>query len=196
MPGGDEGVHQHPGHSSIAWMLVPPSPGVQGERTPGLEFGADTMSTFFSSGLGMSAPVPTPGACIPPRHCSQKMPSQKGVGERGATWSSGTEGDVLSPWKSLSLAGGCVAEGAGVSMCVLRVCLLNTAPGKREWMEFTPLVPRQTPMTPGGCREFAPPACCHGCAFQRLKQGKKKEKKTKTFYWEGRKIAGGKNAAE
>lgn len=31
-------------------------------------------------------------------------------------------------------------------MCA-RLCLLNTAPGEREWLEFSPLAPRQTPRT-------------------------------------------------
>lgn len=68
------------------------------------------MSTFFGPGPGMSAPVPTPGACIPPRCCSQKMPAQNGAGERGAAWPRETGGDMLSPQKSLYHAGGYVAE--------------------------------------------------------------------------------------
>lgn len=68
------------------------------------------MSTFFSSGLGMSAPVPMPGACIPLQCCSQKMPALNGAGKRGAARSRGTGGDVLSLQKSLYCAGGYVAE--------------------------------------------------------------------------------------
>lgn len=152
------------------------------------------MCTFFSPGPGMSAPVPTPGACIPPRCCSQRMPAQKVTG-RGCCSLRGDEGRtllLLSPQKRL-----CRAGRAGQGRAHVRCRVFTKHCSRPEGMAgIHPLAPPQTPRTCRRTRGIRSSSLLPWLHISDTQAAKKIKEENQNISMGGKKNRRGKNAEE